>query len=223
MQSAAVELPGECKASAALSTAIQAAPSASVFDATGTWFSDHGKPQCAMAAFSGAVRLAPQSAESHYDLGLVLSQLKQLPPAADEFRLALKYDPGMLQARNDLGTVLAELGRNDEALAEFQEVLNSDSNSVYALDHSGQLLASGHRYTAAISYWKRALAIQPDSPEIMRSMGVAFWEDGKLSESVAVLTAITKPHPDMKSAHFSLAAAFTPKNSIFRRQRPNIR
>ena len=131
---AAVQLPDECKPPVALSTAIHAAPSASVFDATGAWFSDNGKPQCAVAAFSEAVRLAPQSAESHYDLGLVLRQQKQLRSAVEEFRLALKYKPDMLQVRNYLGTVLAELGRDDEAVAEFREVLNSDSNSVYALD-----------------------------------------------------------------------------------------
>ena len=39
-------------------------------------------------------------------------------------------------------------------------------------------------------------------------MGVALWEDGKPSESVAVLTSLTNAHPNMKSAHFSLATIY---------------
>src|ERR1019366_8448779 len=64
--------------------------------------------------------------------------------------------------------------------------------------------ASERRYSAAIKYWKQALALQPDSPEIVLSMGIAVYESGDPNESIRVLAALLKDHPGMKSAHFSL-------------------
>ena len=102
------------------------------------------------------------------------------------------------------GSVLMEMGQAAEAAAEFREALRTDPNSVYALDHLAQELASERRYSAATKYWKEALALQPDSPEIVLSMGIAAYQSGDSNESIRVLTALLKDHPGMKSAHFSL-------------------
>src|ERR1017187_8057532 len=200
----AAPLPGECKPPASGVQAIRDNPSAKVYDAVGAWFAEQGNLKCAVAAFEEAVRLEPHSAEAHYDLGVALVRVKQLPAAAAEFRLTLRYKPDMTLAHNSLGSVLIDMEKPAEAAAEFREALKWDPNSVFALDHLAQQLASERRYAAAIRYWKQALALQPNSPEIVLSMGIAVYQSGDPNESIRILAALVKTHPDMQLAHFTL-------------------
>ena len=212
------QLPETCKPSAALVKAIHDEPSARVYDAAGAWFGGQGNLKCAVSAFEEAVRLEPGSAEAHYDLGVAHVRLNQLPAAASEFRLALKAMPDMVPAHNSLGAVLSDMGRAAEAEAEFREALRIDAKSVPALDHLAQILASQHRYDSALRYWHDALAIQPDSPDILLSLGVTTYEDAAVKEAAGVIGAknagtkeairilleLIRKHPDMKTAHFIL-------------------
>ena len=81
-----------------------------------------------------------------------------------------------------------------------------------------QILASQHRYDSALRYWHDALAIQPDSPDILLSLGVATYEDAAVKEAAGIIGAknagtkeairilleLIRKHPDMKTAHFTL-------------------
>jgi len=48
----------------------------------------------AMSQFQEALKLSPQDATLHYDLGLALKLKDQLPEAVAEFRKAGELDPG---------------------------------------------------------------------------------------------------------------------------------
>jgi len=102
------QLPDACR----LPTSVQKAPPgmapARVYDAEGAWFAEKGDLKCAVAAFEQALSLEPQSAEAHFDLGLVRQRQKQSASAIKEFRLAMQYDPGLLQARCALGSALTD-------------------------------------------------------------------------------------------------------------------
>ncbi len=219
---AAGPLPDACKPSADVAKAIHDGPSAKVYDLAGAWFAERGDLKCALLAFQEAVRLEPGSAEAHFDLGVAHVRLNRLPAAASEFRLALKANPGLVLARITLGSALSDMGKPEEAEAEFREALKTDPKSVPAMDHLAQVLAAQHRYDAAIRYWNDALKIQPEAPEILLSLGAAIYEGAIAKEAVGVLgarntgskeaigilTDLTKQHPGMKAAHFTLGNIF---------------
>jgi tetratricopeptide (TPR) repeat protein len=198
--------------------AIHDESSARVYDAAGAWFAEHGNLKCAVSAFEEAVRLEPASAEAHYDLGIAYVRLNQLAGAAGQFRLALKNQPGMSVAHIALGSALSDTGKPAEAEIEFRAALNIDPKSVSALDHLAQLLATQHRYDSAIRYWKEALALEPDSPDIQLSLGATTYEDAAAKEAagivgaqidgtkeaIRILEQLIRQHPDMKGAHFTL-------------------
>lgn len=210
----AAPLPENCKPPAELASAIRSAPTARVYDAAGAWFASNGNLKCSVAAFEEAVRIEPGSAEAHYDLGVARVQMEQIPAAANEFRLALKAKPDMVQAHNSLGAVLTELGRPDEAKFEFESALKIEPGSVFALDRLAQLQAAGRHYKLAIQYWKQALALQPESPDITLSLAVAIYQDGDTKESIRILGELTKGHPDLKAAHFTLGSIFAQQSRM---------
>ena len=59
----------------------------------------------ARSEFEEAVRLKPNYASAHYNLGVALVALKDLDGARSEFEKALSADPNYLPARNALARI----------------------------------------------------------------------------------------------------------------------
>ena len=66
-----------------------------------------------------AVKLAPQSAEAHYQLGQLAMQQSRLKDAEAEFLLSLQSDPDRSKAHFALSVVYRRMGRTDDATKEF--------------------------------------------------------------------------------------------------------
>jgi tetratricopeptide (TPR) repeat protein len=211
------QLPESCKPPDDLARVIHATPSAPVYDAAGAWFAGRGRSDCASAAFEEAIRLDPQSAEAHFDLGLLRQRQGKLEAAAKEFRLALRTDPSLVRARLALGSVLMD-SDNAAAETEFRKALEADPRSVYALDRLAQVLLQQKRYDAALNCWKEALRLQPDSGDLRLAYATGVYQSAKakaaaglpirdgedVPDAIRTLSELVKAHPDMTGAHFTL-------------------
>ena len=186
-----------------------------MYDAVGAWFAEKGDLKCAAAAFEHALRLEPHLAEAHFDLGLVRQSQQQPEAAISQFRLALQYDPGLLQAHCAVGSSLSD---PTEAQAEFGKALAVNPQLVCALDGTAQVLVKEKRYEAAIDYWRQALRIQPDAPDLQLALATATYKSAKTrqangqppldgagaADAIQQLTDLLKNHPDITAAHFTL-------------------
>ena len=212
---AAAQLPDTCKPPASAAHAPAGTPPARVYDAVGVWFAEKGDLNCAVAAFKQALRLEPRLAEAHFDLGLVRQSQQQPEAAISEFRLALQYDPALLQAHCALGSSLSD---PTEAEAEFRKALAVNPQLVCALDGMAQVLVKERRYDAAMDYWRQALRIQPDAPDLQLALATATYKSAKarqadglpaldgagVADAIRLLTDLLKSHPDMTAAYFTL-------------------
>ncbi len=104
----------------------------------GTCLSDLGRPGEAERYLRRALE-GIDDAETHYNLGVVLSTMGRLAEAAAEYRLALARDPFELNARNNLAVILARQGRLDEASAEWERVLTLDPGNRTARANLGTI------------------------------------------------------------------------------------
>lgn len=212
---ATAQMPDNCRPPAAATRAPAGTSPAKVFDAVGVWFAQKGDLNCSVAAFKQALRLEPRLAEAHFDLGLVRQSQHQLPAAVSEFSLALQYDPALLQARCALGSSLSE---PVEAEAEFRKALSQSPQLVCALDGMAQVLVKERRYDAAVNYWRQALSIQTDAPDLQVALATALYKGAKdretnglpvvggagVADAVLLLTDLLRTHPDMTAAYFTL-------------------
>jgi tetratricopeptide (TPR) repeat protein len=212
---ALAQLPAACKAPASATNAPAGTPPARVYDAVGVWFAQKGNVKCSVAAFDHALRLEPHSAEAHFDLGLVRQQQQQNDAAVHEFQLALQYDPGLLQARCALGSVLPDPGA---AEVEFRKALAVNPRLVCALDGLARVLLNGGRFDAAQDYWREAVRVQPNDPDLQLALATAIYKAAKarlgdglppvdgstVGDAIHLCTELLAKHPDMTSAHFTL-------------------
>jgi len=104
-----------------------------------------GKSDRAIEHFTTSLRLKPQSAVAHYNLGTALTVARRLDEAAAEYRQALRIDPEYANAHNNLGNVLLAQRRFDEAIHEFSEVVRLQPASAAAQKNLAAAYAAAGR------------------------------------------------------------------------------
>jgi len=80
-----------------------------------------------------AIRIMPDGAEAHNNLGRALANQGKLDEAIAEFREAIRLEPTHSAAHFNLGVALANQGKLDEAIAEYREAIRLEPRS--AMNH----------------------------------------------------------------------------------------
>src|SRR5438445_13727327 len=97
-----------CTGPSELERDLAVKPSTDAYNAKGAYFAEKGQLSCAIAAFESAIRLDPNSADSHFNLALALREKRDLKRAAKELQSAVRLKPDMVTAHNALGTTVLE-------------------------------------------------------------------------------------------------------------------
>jgi superkiller protein 3 len=167
-ESAAETVPSE--------SALIAAERAVALDAanSGAWFNygialDHaGRPEQALAAFSGALKLDPRP-RTYNHVGEVYHQLQQDEQAMVAYRQAIDLDAAYAWPYHNLGLIHAEHEQYEPALAYYQQALEyhqRDKDRAVTWDNFGDAHALlGHHEEAISAYrWAGVLDAHADSP-----------------------------------------------------------
>jgi len=132
-----------------------------------------GRSADAEKAFRDAVGLAPDLAEAHLDLGLVLGREGKQEEAVAALRKALALNPKLASAHMFLGVFLYQANRRDEAVEELNQELALDPKSSEALTWMGIVeLAAGHP-ERAVGPLDRAAEVTPDDLNLLEYRGRA--------------------------------------------------
>ncbi|MES2684873.1 MAG: type IV pilus biogenesis/stability protein PilW [Pseudomonadota bacterium] len=108
-------------------------------------------------------------APAHSTIALIYAQRGDDVEAVKHYRRAISLDSKDLFTRNNFAIFECERGRTDEALELFESVARNKSyNSPdAALINAGVCANRANRNDKAESYFREALAIQPDNPEAL--------------------------------------------------------
>jgi len=123
---------------------------------------DLGRGREAATHLEISVKLKPDSAAAHFNLGTALTVAGRLDNAIGEYRLALGLQPDYGVAHNNLGSVLVRLGRPGEALDHFREALRLDPSNAQAHYNAGSVLRSRGELAEAADHFRRAAQLAPD-------------------------------------------------------------
>jgi len=116
----------------------------------------------AIAEYKTALRIDPDYAEAHNNLGSTLLLTGRTAEAIHEYEQALRIDPAYAKAHNNLGSALVQTGRASEAIDHYKRALRMNPNSASAHSNLGAALAQIGRVPEAIEQVKTALRINPN-------------------------------------------------------------
>lgn len=83
---------------------------------------ENGDAVMAVVLLQKAVLLAPDRADTHFDLSLGYEQTRQLEAALQEIEESLRIEPGQPDARNARAIITAEIGHYEEARRQWREL-----------------------------------------------------------------------------------------------------
>ena len=148
-----------------------------------------GKDDVAIAHLRDAVRLSPDSVESHYNLATALARQQRPEEAEDHFRDTLRLAPDHLAAHVNLGAVLRSRGNYSEAAAQLLRALELSPDNAAAHTNLAGVLAAEGRTREAVAHYRSALETNASllEPLLDLSWLLATTRDASLREPAEAL------------------------------------
>ena len=109
-------------------SSAQKTTDATAYNASGLELIKGGKAEEAIASFKQAIKLKPDFAEAHKNLGDLYFQLGEYKKAADEYKQAVKYQSDFVSAYANLGTAYFRLGEHKKAIEFYKQAIRLNPN-----------------------------------------------------------------------------------------------
>ncbi|MHB1238086.1 MAG: O-linked N-acetylglucosamine transferase, SPINDLY family protein, partial [Gallionella sp.] len=164
-----------------------------------------------------AIRLAPNPARAHLNLGNVLLLKGDLEGALQAFRTAIQHKPDHAGAYYNIGNALLGNGQFDEAAANYRSALEIQPDYAEVHCSLGVALKELGQPDDAIASFQRALKLNPDLVEAQSNLGNilehlynsgnVLLNNGKLEKAVANFRRVLEIEPNLTEAHDSLGRA----------------
>jgi predicted O-linked N-acetylglucosamine transferase (SPINDLY family) len=163
----------------------------------------------AAQSYRRSIEIAPDYADSLYNLGLVLRELGQLEEAERCFRRAAEIDPRDAETLAHLATLLHEARRFEEAGQAYRLALEIAPGNAYLWLRLGSLSCqTGHTAEADRCYGEALerdpdLAAAPEFAAAQNDLGCALFGVERLDEAAECFARAVQLQPGYADAHFN--------------------
>lgn len=175
----------------------------------------------AMVHLEQAIRLKPDYAEAHFNLGTAFEREQRLNDAAERYQLVLRLQPGERRALERLavlrhdrasqllqqGLGLENAGRTQEAERAYREAAALDPGRAIVRRSFGRTLHRLGEREAAVTEYRASLDLDPSSSETHNDLGVVLAELGRMEEAAQAFEFAVRLDPSDEGARDNLARA----------------
>ena len=165
----------------------------------------------AIYAKKKAVKLAPQDAESHYNLGITLQETDRLEEAEMSYRRATELKPDYFKVHNNLGNILNIMGRSEEAEVSLRKAIEFEPKFAETHHNLGMALAGLGRLKEAEASYRQAISLKPTYAEAHRQLsGMKTFneQDAQFLQMQALSLEVSCSDEQQCHLSFALAKAF---------------
>lgn len=158
----------------------------------------------------------PQSADANYLLGVLHYFQGRLPQAIAGLQKALELDPRHTDAAICLSVLFNDIGKYDDAKQVFEQANRSVSqrrksdglgvDRKFAIKHLeiADLYFRYRRFEEAIEEYRKASALDPDTPEIRIRLAKAYAKKGLVTRALQELQQLKADNPRYIPARIQL-------------------
>jgi predicted TPR repeat methyltransferase len=144
---------------------------------------------------------APDYADAHHFLGVLLHQRGDSDAAIGSIHRSISLNPDEPNYYNNLGNVLVEAGRLAEAADAYEKVIQLAPAHAHAYNNLGALSKARGRFEDAARAYQKAIELNPNHVDAHNNMGKLLSTQSRTKEAVAwYCKAITlmPRHPDAR-------------------------
>ncbi len=160
-----------------------------------------------IAGYQHSLRVKPDDAQTHNNLGLALFTRGKIDDAIRHYRQALQLQRSDAEAHSNLANTLLEQGNPDDAIRHYFLALEIKPNFVEAHYNLGGALLTQGRTREAIAAFQQTLQIEPEFAKAHNNLGIAFAQQGDVARAFAHFQRAVAIDPDYAEAHNNLGNA----------------
>jgi serine/threonine-protein kinase len=161
----------------------------------------------AIAAGRAAIRLEPDSAEVHFNLGNALYATGDMPGAIAANRAVIRLEPASALAHINLGLSLRASGDLPGAIAAYREALRLQPDSADAYIGLGFALRASGDLPGAIAASRTAIRLKPEDARAHNNLGAFLASSGDMPGAIAAYREALRLQPENALAHAGLGSA----------------
>lgn len=161
-----------------------------------------------LAEFSEAIRLRPDYAAAHNNIGLVLAQTDDDEKAIAEFREAIRINPNYADAHANLGATLIPTDV-EQAIVELEKAASLSSTSVKAQFNLAEAYGNSPSHGSAkqTEQLRKVVSLAPTFARGHLALGKALLQGGGVPEAITELQEAARLDPQSGEAHYQLGLA----------------
>lgn len=164
-----------------------------------------GRMPSALTHYEQALRLKPDYAEAHYNLGIALDAENRPQDAIAQVEEALRLGLEMEEVHARLGTLFNKAGRFPEAVSEYEAAVQLKPDGAKGHLDLGLALAAAGQGSQAIAEYESALRLDPHFAEAAFYLGISFAQSNRVPEAIASYERALAIRPEYEVAHNNLA------------------
>ena len=179
------------------------------------YYSLNGQGSKAIKYLKKAVVLDPKNPDYYYLLALAYNDDKEYSDAEKNFRIALKLRPDSSDVYFHMGVMFDEEGKFDEAVSNLEKAVELDPKSARALNYLSYTYSERYmKLDRAGDLAQRAIAIDPENPAFIDSLGWAYFRQNKFEDAEKYLQSASEKVDDATIlGHLGDAEAALKKNA----------
>jgi tetratricopeptide (TPR) repeat protein len=158
----------------------------------------------ALPTLQKAVKLNPDDAVAHLNLGDALKNLGRFDQAAASYQRAIQLDPDYAEAYCNLGTAFRRLGRLDDAVANYRNSIALKPDFALAYYNLGNVLKELVQLDAAVSSYRSAVEIRPEFFEAHFNLSAALKDLQQFDSALESNRRALQIKPDFAEGHNNL-------------------
>jgi protein O-GlcNAc transferase len=168
----------------------------------------------AIACYQQAIKLRPDFAIAHGNLGSCYYDLGDFTQAIKCFNYAIQLEPNFPDAYNNLGNALKEESRLDEAINSYRAALHLKPDHPHAYNNLGNAMIEKGFIKEAIHCYVTAIRLMPKFSAAHSNLGSVFEEQGKLDQAIAHYLEAIQIDPSFADAYCNLGNAYKEMGKI---------
>ncbi len=145
------------------------------------------------------IKMNPEMAKAHKDLGIIYLNKRLFDYAEDEFKTALQLAPNDFEVLFEYGNYLYSISKNSEAERFYGEALDVEPNNVLALTFMGLNKLILNQLDDAYEYIMKAVKLEPNHEYVQFCVGRILYARAEYEEAKRYLVRAVEQNPDIET------------------------
>ena len=145
------------------------------------------------------IKMNPDIAKAHKDLGIIYLNKRLFDYAEDEFKIAMQLQPNDFEIIFEYANFLYSISKNTEAERYYQEALDISPDNVLALTFMALNKLILNQLDEAKAYIEHALKVNPHHEYIQFCAGRIFYARKEYDEAKHYLIHAVEQNPDIET------------------------